>query len=145
MRYAACVTLKQSDIEVELERFREEVCSAPVKSSREMCEILEHIHQNLFDSDLNVGTIKERCRVRDNNISCRFRRVMGATIKEYIESLRLKAASRLLEKRVPVFDVALSVGYDYPQTFYRAFQRNFECTPASLHQATTTCEAGTGR
>jgi len=130
------VMAKASDIEIELDRVREEICPEPVNLSREIREIVEHIHRNLFDSDLNVQTIKERCRIRDNNISCRFRRVIGITIKEYIESLRLEAAIRLLEKRIAVFDVAMSVGYDYPQTFYRAFQRRFDCTPASLHRDT---------
>lgn len=132
MRYIG-VAAQQSSIEAELDRFREDICPSSASLPREMREVLAHVHCHLFDPDLNVQTIKDRCRIRDNNVSCRFRRVMGITIKEYIESLRLEAAIRLLEKRVPVFDVAISVGYDYPQTFYRAFQRRFDCTPASLH------------
>jgi two-component system response regulator YesN len=131
MTYSSNITVKQSDIEAELDRFLAEV-SEPGNLSREIREVLEHIHANLFDPDLNVQSIKRRCRIRDNNISCRFRHVLGITIKEYIETLRLNAALRLLEKQIPVFDVAMSVGYLYPQTFYRAFHRKFEGTPTSL-------------
>ncbi|HYU36044.1 MAG TPA: helix-turn-helix domain-containing protein [Thermoanaerobaculia bacterium] len=124
------IALNHSGIEAELDRFLAEV-SRPGNLSREIREVLEHIHANLFDPDLNVQSIKRRCRIRDNNISCRFRHVLGITLKEYIETLRLNAALRLLEKRFPVFDVAMAVGYLYPQTFYRAFHRKFDRTPTS--------------
>jgi transcriptional regulator GlxA family with amidase domain len=130
MRYNG-FNVHQSNIETELDLFLAEVTN-PGNLSRELREVLEHIHANLFDPDLNVQSLKRRCRIRDNNISCRFRRVLGITIKEYVETLRLNAAIRLLEKQFPVFDVAMAVGYLYPQTFYRAFHRKFDRTPAAL-------------
>jgi AraC-like DNA-binding protein len=44
----------------------------------------------------------------------------------------MKAAKLLLQKRIGVFDVAQYIGYFHSQTFYRAFQRRFGCTPATL-------------
>lgn len=131
MRSNSSIAVKQSHIDAELDRFLADVAE-PGNLSRELREVLEHIHTHLFDPDLNVQSLKTRCRIRDNNISCRFRHVLGITIKEYIETLRLNAALRLLEKQIPVFDVAMAVGYLYPQTFYRAFHRKFDRPPASL-------------
>jgi two-component system, response regulator YesN len=126
------ILAKQAQIEAELDRFRSERQPDGNELSREVREVLVHIHRNLFDSDLNVQTIKSRCRIRDNNISCRFRYEMGSTIRDYIESLRMEAARWLLERGyIGVFDVAQLVGYYHLQTFYRAFQRHFECTPAA--------------
>lgn len=131
----ANVMMKQAQIEAELESFRSARQPDEKELSREVREVLGYIHRNLFDSDLNVQAIKARCRIRDNNISCRFRYQMGTTIKEYIESLRMEAARLLLEQQdVGVFDVAQSVGYYHLQTFYRAFQRQFECTPAAFRE-----------
>src|SRR5215217_2110366 len=63
---------------------------------REIREVLVHIHQNLFDLQLNVRHLKSSCRIRDNNVSSRFRYLMGMTIKQYVEALRMEAATRLL-------------------------------------------------
>jgi AraC-like DNA-binding protein len=103
---------------------------------REIREVLSHIHQNLFDLQLNVRHLKSSCRIRDNNVSSRFRCMMGMTIKQYVETLRMEAASRLLRKEeIGIFDVAFSVGYYNLQTFYRAFERYYGCTPASYRRS----------
>ncbi len=99
--------------------------------SEELRTVLGCIHEHVFDADLNVKTLKARCRIRDNNVSSRFRYTLGIGIKEYIESLRMEAALMLLRQEgLPVFHVAKAVGYDYEETFYRAFRRRFGCTPA---------------
>lgn len=98
---------------------------------REIQEVLAHIHQHLFDLRLNVRYLKSSCRIRDNNVSSRFRYLMGVTIKQYVETLRMEAASRLLrQEEIGIFDVSVAVGYCTLQTFYRAFERYHGCTPA---------------
>ncbi|MEM8933561.1 MAG: AraC family transcriptional regulator [Acidobacteriota bacterium] len=97
--------------------------------------LLHAIHEDPFDSDLSVRSLKQRCRIRDNNVSSRFRFVLGVTIRHYIEILRLEAAVLLLTRlEVGVFDIALSIGYQNPQTFYNAFRRCFDCTPSDFRQ-----------
>jgi AraC-like DNA-binding protein len=98
---------------------------------REIRDVLAQIHLNPFDLELNVRRLKSLCRIRDNNVSCRFRHVVGTTIKRYVEALRMEAASYLLrDGGLSVFDVAVAVGYFNLQTFYRAFERHYGCTPA---------------
>lgn len=103
---------------------------------REIIEILRYINESIFDPHLTVRILKERCRIRDNNVSSRFRYFMGLTIKEYIEELRLEAAALLLRERtICIFEVAASIGYYHLQTFYRVFQRKHGCTPAEYRKA----------
>ena len=78
----ANIMIEQAQIEAELERFCTERRPDGKDLPREVHEVLICIHCNLFDSDLNVQALKSRCRIRDNNISCRFRYEMGVTIKE---------------------------------------------------------------
>lgn len=130
--FQATVDSSYDRIESELDQFRGEAPPSPQRSSREVQEILAQIHQDPFDAELNVKRLKTRCRIRDHNISCRFRRVVGMLIKDYIEALRMHAACHLLEtSQFTVFDIALSVGYIHPQTFYNAFRRQVGCTPTS--------------
>lgn len=101
----------------------------------EVQSLLDSIHRDPFDSNLNVKQLKARCRVRDNNVSSRFRRALGVTVKGYIEKLRMQAACHLLAfDSVTVFDIALSVGYYHPQTFYNVFRRRLGCTPSAYRE-----------
>ena len=130
-----CFLREQLQVQAILEDFRLEHRPKDRDFPRVICEILDHINKTLFDSSLNVRSLKLHCRIRDNNISSRFRYVTGVTIKGYIEELRLEAAEFLLcERAISIFDVAASVGYSHPQTFYRAFQRKYGCTPAEYRE-----------
>jgi AraC-like DNA-binding protein len=118
-----------------LEDFRLEHRQKDKHFPRVIGDILDHIHKTLFDPSLNVKSLKLQCRIRDHNISSHFRYVTGVTIKGHIEELRLEAAGFLLRERtIGIFDVAASVGYPHLQTFYRAFQRKYDCTPAEYRE-----------
>ncbi len=101
--------------------------------------LVKYIETRLFDPELNTKVIQDRCGLRDHNTSSRFRFYVGATIRDYLEDLRLEAAGRLLrESPASVLEVALSVGYNNLQTFYGAFRRRFACTPAAYRRALRT-------
>jgi AraC-like DNA-binding protein len=103
--------------------------------SRELRELIECIHQDLFEPGLNVKTVRQRCRIRDNNISSRFRRSFGRGIKAYIDGHRMAAACMLLtETKMAIFDIAMGVGYNHVETFYQVFHRSFDCTPGQYRQ-----------
>lgn len=122
---------EQEWIDRELERFCQqsppEVAALPADIGR----IIIHIHENLFDADLNVNTVKRSCRARNNNVTSRFRRFVGVGIHEYIEALRMEAAEWVLrEGGSRIYLVAMAIGYTHLETFCRAFQRRFGCTPS---------------
>jgi AraC-like DNA-binding protein len=76
--------------------------------------------------------VRERCGIRTNNISSRFRWALGIGLRDYIEARRMEAADHLLRTSdVGIFDLAMALGYEHETTFYRAFRRHFGCTPAA--------------
>lgn len=92
--------------------------------------VLSHIEENAFDPAMNVQRIRLDCGLRDNNVSSRFRLFVGATIRDYLETLRMDAAAILLKQSgATVLEVAFAVGYNNLQTFYGAFRRKHSCTP----------------
>lgn len=122
---------EQEWIDRELEWFsrqnRPDVADLP----GDLGKLVLHIHENLFDVALNVSSAKRSCQMRNNNVTTRFRVVLGVGIHEYIEALRMDAAGWLLrECGVRVYLVAMAVGYAHLETFCRAFQRRFGCTPS---------------
>ena len=97
---------------------------------RELREVVSCIHRDLFETGLNVKVVRRRCRIRDNNISSRFRRALGQGMKTYIDRHRMAAAQSLLRgSDLPIFDIAMAVGYSHVETFYQVFHRHFGCTP----------------
>lgn len=123
-------------IEAELERFRQDLLLLDARLPQNLSGAMRYLQDHLFDSNLNVSTLKLRCDLRNNNVSTIFRSIVGVGIRDYIEMLRLDAADHLL--RIGGFEIyliAMSVGYDHQETFFRAFQRRFGCTPSRRRNA----------
>ncbi len=128
-------TTAHADLDEALRRFRTEQGPEKGQFPREVDEILAVVHDRLFEPDLSVEALRERCRITDNNVSSRFRFATGLTIKGYIQALRMEAAAMLLrEHSSAVVDISHAIGFNYPQTFYRAFQSCFQCTPSAYRE-----------
>lgn len=105
-------------------------------------ELIAAINEGLFDHALSVSTLKVRCRVRDNNISSRFKYEVGVSIKDYILARRLSAAREMIQVGYrPAAEVAYAVGFRYSQTFYRAYRRRYGTPPCSDRDAGRFIEA----
>ncbi|MEM9593290.1 MAG: helix-turn-helix transcriptional regulator [Acidobacteriota bacterium] len=118
-----------------LEELRTRLTIPSERLPREAVRILECVHRDLFDPELNVAAVRRRCGLRNNNISTRFRQAVGVGLRDYIESIRIRAASFLL--RYPDLEIHLIgkvVGYVHQETFCRAFRRCADCTPSQWRE-----------
>jgi AraC family transcriptional regulator len=60
-----------------------------------------------------------------------FEVVSGVTVGEYVRRRRMSiAALKLSENDIKISDLALSLGYESPDAFARAFKREFDVTPS---------------
>jgi AraC-like DNA-binding protein len=100
-------------IEKELTRFLESLPPPDPRLPVDLARALSHIHERLFDPDLNVATLRHACGLKNNAFHGRFRGFVGLTPKCYIEKRRLEAAQTLLSRLpvAPVVDVAVAAGY----------------------------------
>lgn len=118
-----------------LQSFLERCKPATTGFSREVEEMLGVIHKELFEPSFSVETLKARCRIRDNNVSSRFRLATGIPLKAYMQHLRMEAAGLLLrEHSAAVVDISTAIGFSHPQGFYRLFQKHYRCTPAEYRR-----------
>lgn len=85
--------------------------------------LVDYLHEHLFDEELSVARAKEACNIRNNNISIRFKRVVGLSIREYVARKRIEAARVLLKRSHTIANVAFSVGYGHAETFNRVYRR----------------------
>lgn len=55
----------------------------------------------------------------------------GCTLKHYCHKIQMQEAARLLSStRLPISQIAYSLGYENKTQFYRNFKREFHMTPA---------------
>lgn len=136
LRISSRIDHKHERIAAALEGFRREHQAEEDEDlPREVREVLDYIYDHLFDPRLNVSAARAGCRLRDNNVTTRFRKALGLGIREYIEQLRMLAAGRLLEESdFEIYLVAMAVGYDHTETFCRAFQRHFGSSPSQSRE-----------
>ena len=122
---------KQELIGEVLSSFRAEIVPPRRELSWEVRAMLRYVHEHLFSPSLNVRAVRVSCRLRNNNVSTRFRCAVGVGLRDYIEAGRMAAAKRLLRHSdLEIYLIAMSVGYEHQETFCRAFRRQAGCTPS---------------
>lgn len=90
--------------------------------------VLREIEENYRTVDLTW--LAKELHVSLPYLSSAVHEATGRTFKELLLEKRLtKAASLLLETRLPVQDVISAVGYENTSYFYRVFRERFGCSP----------------
>jgi AraC family transcriptional regulator len=100
--------------------------------ARRMHRALEHIDRHL-DERLELETVSRVANFSSFHFHRLFAAWMGETLGEYLRRRRLEVAALLLiaQPRVPVLQVALSVGFGSAEAFARAFKVRFRETPTA--------------
>lgn len=94
-----------------------------------LSELLLYIHKN-YKKRLTLSSIASAFGYHPGYISAYFKDRLNVGISRYINVIRLKNAVLLMQKKkYTVTEVALECGFCSTRTFYRAFQREFGCSP----------------
>ena len=103
--------------------------------SERLLPILVYI-QTYLDEDLSLGHMAQRAGLSPFHFHRVFRDLIGETLKQYTQRLRLeRAAYQLRIRHASILDIALSAGFRTHETFTRAFKRRFKTTPQKFRQA----------
>lgn len=85
--------------------------------------------------DLSLGLFSERYKVTSSYFSRLFHESVGISFKQYLTSLRLEYAKRLLEENeLPIIDVGYECGFNTPSQFYRAFKAETSLPPSEYRR-----------
>jgi AraC family transcriptional regulator len=103
--------------------------------ARRMHRVLEHIDREL-DERLELETLARVANFSPFHFHRLFAAWMGETLGEYLRRRRLEVAARLVaQPRLPVLQVALSVGFGSAEAFARAFKARFGESPSAWRSA----------
>ncbi len=100
-----------------------------------MHRVLEYIDRHL-DEPLELGALAAVANFSPFHFHRLFTAWMGETLGDYMRRRRLEMAAQRLatQPRLPVMQVALSVGFGSTEAFARAFKAHFGATPTAYRK-----------
>ena len=95
-----------------------------------ICEYIEHN----IDEDLSLDSIAEHFFLSKFYISHVFKDNIGISIHKYIAKKRLKLCHDAIMGGEPISQVYTEYGFEDYSSFYRAFKKEYSCSPKMLVQ-----------
>lgn len=89
---------------------------------------LEFIEDNM-NNDLSLNQIAGHFSMSSYHFSRIFAFMIGEPYKQYILKRKISHSLSMLEKNYSVIDTALSYGFEYPESYARAFKQVFGLSP----------------
>lgn len=107
--------------------------------TREAVELcVNYIEGNLYGK-ISLDDISENIGVSKFYLHRIFRALTGESIMEYVQLRKLTSSiDELISSNERIIDIALNYGFDYEQSYIRAFKKAFGCTPAKIRSDRTT-------
>lgn len=95
-----------------------------------MQKIIDIIHENISDPDLNIDKIAEEAAVSRSTLYRKVRVISELTPNEFITLIRLKKAAELIrERQYQISEIAYMVGFSSPNYFSKCFYKQFGILP----------------
>lgn len=95
-----------------------------------IAKIMEAIEKNIDNIDYTVDQLAIDTGVSRTSLYKRMKQMLGITPNEFIRSVKMKFAARLLtETNTPITEISLMVGFQTPRYFSQCFKRVFGVLP----------------
>jgi len=92
--------------------------------------------ENCLSEGINVNVLAKKYTLSEGHLRRLFRYGYNQTIAGYIRSRKLAVSlDDLLKTELTILDIAIKYGFDYEQSYIRAFKREFGITPGDLRKA----------
>ena len=107
-----------------------DLSAPPTTASNTFKAVVEYCTQN-YAKELSLSALERELHVSKYYISHLFSDKLGMGFNDYINSIRVSAACRLLKHTDhPITQIASMVGFSTLRTFNRAFQKQMKQTPS---------------
>ncbi|HSL90356.1 MAG TPA: response regulator, partial [Ignavibacteriaceae bacterium] len=98
----------------------------------------EIVELNLDKTNFSTDQLAKELFLSRSQLHRKFSEITGQAPGEFIRTIKLKhAAKMLLEKKLPVTQIAYAIGFSSPAQFSRAFSKQFNCTPSEYSSVKT--------
>ncbi len=91
---------------------------------------IQIVHQQIADSDFNVAQFVDKMAVSRTLLHMKLKEIAGKSASEFIQSLRMKEAARLLKSdSSSISEISGQVGFQDPSYFSKCFKKHFNISP----------------
>lgn len=98
-----------------------------------MIKVIDYIHENLSDSDLNVENLAAELYLSRSQLYRKIKALTGKTANEFLKQLRLNKAMELIKtKAYSISEVCYKVGFSSPSYFTKCFKVEFGILPTEV-------------
>ncbi|MFD0670809.1 AraC family transcriptional regulator [Cohnella sp. GCM10027633] len=138
------IAIQPSDkrvLQAEIEEIASAMCEVVVGRKndghmRTVEQIKAFVEERYSDAELTLYRIAEQVERPEKYISQLFKEVTGSNLSDYLETVRMDNAVKLLvEERYTVDEISSRVGYNSSHSFRRAFKRVTGVSPSSYRQS----------
>lgn len=129
--------MRKPDVTYGIRRLVERQSTMDVNGSRRLVTSACAYLASHFTERLTVGTVAQEMRTCRRRLELRFREILGHSVHDELERLRLDEARRLLAKTsLPIAEIAQACGYQSDDAFRNAFKAATELTPLKYRNKT---------
>ncbi|MBN1116514.1 MAG: response regulator [Bacteroidales bacterium] len=118
-------------------QFSHDVYLIPSKLSENVMDqqflqrIIDFVLQNIYDEKINVEGLATEMNLNRSNIYRKIKALTGDSVVEFIRTIRLKQAIKLMETRkFSLAEIAYQTGFTSPSYFTKMFKRKYGKTPS---------------
>ncbi len=98
-------------------------------------ELLSYMGDHFSETELSLATTSSALHISSRRIAELFREESEYTFKQYLNSIRLKEAHRLLlTEKFQISQILFAVGFNSPSHFNRLFIKEFGLSPTELRK-----------
>lgn len=139
-RFAECDSM-QSLFQIAQELLEKSAfCFAQSRENHDVIEnVIAYIHAHLQE-DISVQSLADQFHFHPNYLSAQLKERTGESCVNYILSLRMRKARRMLvETDLRVVEIAGECGFRDSSYFNRAFRKKYELSPEQYRKVHKTC------
>lgn len=101
-----------------------------IKDTVAVC--IRYIEANIHKK-ITLDDIAAHCKISKYHLHRLFKALTGETLMDYVQARKLSASiSALINTNMRIIDIALEYGFDYEQSYIRAFRKKFGYTPLKV-------------
>ena len=93
----------------------------------------KQLEDNIPNPDFRVEHVARKLAMSESQLYRKVKGILGITPADYLRTIRLEKALRLIEKGVPISNVALDVGFTSHSYFTRCFSAKYGFSPSKFH------------
>lgn len=110
----------------------------PTMISSKYLERFKDISQYMaahYTESITLSGLAKQFFISPEHLSRCFKRYMGMTFKDYLDSIRIThACTEVIHSDLSMMDIALKNGYSDTEPFYRVFKKYYHTTPAAYRK-----------